>query len=70
MTAGAPLTFSSTTTDRIGTWHSNLEVSRFGPEYVGNFNFYVQPVEAHMHDRARDAPPLGGGWSSAATTSP
>jgi predicted nuclease of restriction endonuclease-like (RecB) superfamily len=36
-----------------------LKLGRFEPEYVGKLNFYVQLVDDHLRDRARDDPTLG-----------
>jgi predicted nuclease of restriction endonuclease-like (RecB) superfamily len=36
-----------------------LKLGRFEPEYVGKLNFYVQLVDDHLRDQARDDPTLG-----------
>jgi hypothetical protein len=36
-----------------------LKLGRFEPEYVGKLNFYVQLVDDHLRDHARDDPTLG-----------
>lgn len=36
-----------------------LKLGRFEPEYVGKLNFYVQLVDDHLRDQARDEPTLG-----------
>jgi predicted nuclease of restriction endonuclease-like (RecB) superfamily len=36
-----------------------LKLGRFEPEYVGKLNFYVQLVDDHLRDRARDDSTLG-----------
>ena len=37
----------------------DLKLGRFEPEYVGKLNFYVQLVDDHLRDQARDDPTLG-----------
>jgi hypothetical protein len=36
-----------------------LKLGRFEPEYIGKLNFYVQLVDDHLRDQARDDPTLG-----------
>jgi predicted nuclease of restriction endonuclease-like (RecB) superfamily len=36
-----------------------LKLGRFEPEYVGKLNFYVQLVDDHLRDQARDDPTVG-----------
>ena len=36
-----------------------LKLGRFEPEHVGKLNFYVQLVDDHLRDQARDDPTLG-----------
>ena len=36
-----------------------LKLGRFEPEYAGKLNFYVQLVDDHLRDQARDDPTLG-----------
>jgi predicted nuclease of restriction endonuclease-like (RecB) superfamily len=36
-----------------------LKLGRFGPEYVGKLNFYVQLVDDHLRNTKRDDPTLG-----------
>jgi predicted nuclease of restriction endonuclease-like (RecB) superfamily len=36
-----------------------LKLGRFEPEYVGKLNFYVQLIDDHLRDQARDDPTLG-----------
>jgi predicted nuclease of restriction endonuclease-like (RecB) superfamily len=36
-----------------------LKLGRFEPEYVGKLNFYVQLVDDHLREQARDDPTLG-----------